>query len=231
MINTIVSQTLNEIADELEGSADFEKDAFELATKIFAEHDRIIFNGNGYSDEWVKEAERRGLDNLKTAPDALPRFVSQKSIDVFTKQEVFTEVEVKTRGEIMMEEYDNTLHFEMLTMLEMAKQEILPACLKYTKFVTDDLASKKTLGIDAPKETERAKTLTRLTEELIERIDNLDKGAANVNGKDAYAIGMYYKDVIIPAMDALRETADTLETMVSKEFWPFPTYTDLLYYV
>ena len=231
VINTIVAETLTEIADELEGSKNFENDAFELATKIFAEHDRIIFNGNGYSDEWVKEAERRGLDNLKTTPDALPRFVSQKSIDVFTKQEVFTEVEVKTRGEIMMEEYDNTLHFEMLTMLEMAKQEILPACLKYTKFVTDDLASKKALGLDAPNETERARTLTSLTEELIARIDALDSAAANVSGSDAYAVGIYYKDTVIPAMDALRETADTLETMVSKEYWPFPTYTDLLYYV
>ena len=231
VINTIVAETLTEIADELEGSKDFQNDAFELATRIFAEHDRIIFNGNGYSDEWVKEAERRGLDNLKTTPEALPRFVSQKSIDVFTKQEVLTEIEVKTRGEIMMEEYNNTLHFEMLTMLEMAKQEILPACLKYTKFVTDDIASKKAIGLDAPNETDRARTLTSLTEELITRIDTLDKASEKVGGEDAYAIGMYYKDTVIPAMDALRETADTLETMVSKEYWPFPTYTDLLYYV
>ena len=231
VINTIVAETLTEIADELEGSKDFKNDAFELATRIFAEHDRIIFNGNGYSDEWVKEAERRGLDNLKTTPEALPRFVSQKSVDVFTKQEVLTEIEVKTRGEIMMEEYNNTLHFEMLTMLEMAKQEILPACLKYTKFVTDDIASKKAIGLDAPNETDRARTLTTLTEELITRIDTLDKASEKVGGEDAYAIGMYYKDTVIPAMDALRETADTLETMVSKEYWPFPTYTDLLYYV
>ncbi|MBQ9600262.1 MAG: glutamine synthetase III [Clostridia bacterium] len=231
VINTIVAETLTEIADELEGSKDFKNDAFELATRIFAEHDRIIFNGNGYSDEWVKEAERRGLDNLKTTPEALPRFVSQKSIDVFTKQEVLTEIEVKTRGEIMMEEYNNTLHFEMLTMLEMAKQEILPACLKYTKFVTDDIASKKAIGLDAPNETDRARTLTTLTEELITRIDTLDKASEKVGGEDAYAIGMYYKDTVVPAMDALRETADTLETMVSKEYWPFPTYTDLLYYV
>ncbi|MBQ3471196.1 MAG: glutamine synthetase III [Clostridia bacterium] len=231
VINTLVAETLTEIADELEGSKDFKNDAFELATRIFAEHDRIIFNGNGYSDEWVKEAERRGLDNLKTTPEALPRFVSQKSIDVFTKQEVLTEIEVKTRGEIMMEEYNNTLHFEMLTMLEMAKQEILPACLKYTKFVTDDIASKKAIGLDAPNETDRARTLTSLTEELITRIDTLDKASEKVGGEDAYAIGMYYKDTVVPAMDALRETADTLETMVSKEYWPFPTYTDLLYYV
>ncbi len=230
VINTIVAETLTEIADELEGSKDIKKDAFDLAVKIFSEHDRIIFNGNGYSDEWIAEAEKRGLYNLKTTPDALPHFVSQKSIDLFTKQGVFTELEVKTRGEIMMEDYNNTVHFEMLTMLEMAKQEILPACLKYTNFLASDYASKKSLGIDAPNELERVKKLTSLTEELIAKIDVLD-AATDIPDVDVYAIGMYYKETVLPAMETLRETADTLETMVSREYWPFPTYTDLLYLV
>ena len=230
VLNTIVAETLTEIAEELEGCVDVHKAALEKSIQIFKDHERIIFNGNGYSDEWVEEAEKRGLYNLKTTPDAMPYFVTQKSIDLFTKQGVFTEVEVKTRGEIMMEDYNNTLHFEMLTMLEMAKQEILPACLKYTKFVTDDLALKKSLGIDAPKELEKAKTLTSLTEDLMAKIDTLDAATA-VPDVDAYAVGMYYKDTVIPAMDALRETADTLETIVAKEYWPFPTYTDLLYLV
>ncbi len=130
----------------------------------------------------------------------------------------------------MMEDYNNTVHFEMLAMLEMAKQEILPACLKYTKFVTDDLASKKALGIDAPKELEKAKTLTALTEELMTKIDILDEATA-VPELDAYGVGMYYKNTVLPAMETLRETADTLETIVAKEYWPFPTYTDLLYLV
>ena len=230
VINAIVSETLTEIADQLDGSKDISKDALELAIKIFKDHERIIFNGNGYSDEWVAEAEKRGLYNLKTTPDAMPYFVTQKSIDLFTKQEVFTDVEVKTRGEIMMEDYNNTLHFEMLTMLEMAKQEILPACLKYTKFVTDDIASKKALGLNAPKELEKAQRLTELTEDLMIKIDTLD-AATDVPDVDVYAVGMYYKDTVLPAMDALRETADTLETIVAKEYWPFPTYTDLLYLV
>ena len=230
VINAIVAETLTEIADQLEGSKDISKDALELAIKIFKDHERIIFNGNGYSDEWVAEAEKRGLYNLKTTPDAMPYFATQKSIDLFTKQEVFTDVEVKTRGEIMMEDYNNTLHFEMLTMLEMAKQEILPACLKYTKFVTDDIASKKALGLDAPKELEKAQRLTELTEDLMTKIDTLD-AATDVPDVDVYAVGMYYKDTVLPAMDALRETADTLETIVAKEYWPFPTYTDLLYLV
>ena len=230
VINAIVSETLTEIADQLDGSKDISKDALELAIKIFKDHERIIFNGNGYSDEWVAEAEKRGLYNLKTTPDAMPYFVTQKSIDLFTKQEVFTDVEVKTRGEIMMEDYNNTLHFEMLTMLEMAKQEILPACLKYTKFVTDDIASKKALGLNAPKELEKAQRLTELTEDLMTKIDILD-ASTDVPDVDVYAVGMYYKDTVLPAMDALRETADTLETIVAKEYWPFPTYTDLLYLV
>ena len=223
-------ESLPDIEKDTTDRKDISKDALELAIKIFKDHERIIFNGNGYSDEWVAEAEKRGLYNLKTTPDAMPYFVTQKSIDLFTKQEVFTDVEVKTRGEIMMEDYNNTLHFEMLTMLEMAKQEILPACLKYTKFVTDDIASKKALGLDAPKELEKAQRLTALTEDLMIKIDTLD-AATDVPDVDVYAVGMYYKDTVLPAMDALRETADTLETIVAKEYWPFPTYTDLLYLV
>ena len=161
----------------------------------------------------------------------MPYFKTQKSIDLFVKQGVFSQVEVETRTEIMMEDYNNTRHFEMLTMLEMAKQEILPACLKYTKFVTDDLASKKALGLEAPKEAECAKKLTSLTESLITKIEALQNAADNLPDVDAFALGMYYKDVVLPAMDELREVADTLETLVSKEYWPMPTYTDLLYLV
>ncbi len=231
VLNTIVAETLTEFADKLEGCSNTHKAALDLAIQTFRDHERIIFNGNGYSDEWVLEAEKRGLPNLKTTPDALPYFVTQKSIDLFTKQEVFTELEVKTRGEIMMDDYNNTVHFEMLAMLEMAKQEILPACLKYTKFVTDDLASKKkVLEIDAPKELEKAQKLTSLTEDLMTKIDVLDNATA-IPAIDPYAVGMYYKNTVIPAMNSLRQTADMLETIVAKEYWPFPTYTDLLYLV
>lgn len=230
IINTIVSEALTQFADELSGSINIKKDALDLAIRTFKEHERIIFNGNGYSDEWVAEAEKRGLPNLKTTPDAIPHFKSEKAVALFEKHGVFSRVEVETRAEIMMEEYNKTRHIEMLTMLEMAKQEILPACLKYTKFVTDDLASKKALGLDAPKELEGAKQLTALTEELITRIGVLER-ATVITATDEYEIGMHYKNKVIPAMESLRETADTLETLVAKDYWPMPTYTDLLYHI
>ena len=228
VLNTIVAQTLTEFADILDCSRNIAKDALELAIKTFKEHQRILFNGNGYSDEWVKEAEIRGLLNLETTPDAMPYFKSEKSVKLFEAQGVFSRIEVETRGEIMMQEYNNTLHFEMLTMLEMANQEILPACLKYAKSVAKGVIAKKELGIDAPNEIAMVQKLTALTEELMDRIAVLDN-ATNVPELDPYATGMYYKNTVIPAMEALRTTADTLETIVGKDYWPFPTYTDLLY--
>ena len=229
VLNTIVAQTLTEFAEELEGSNDIAHDALNLAIKTFKKHHRILFNGNGYSDEWVEEAEKRGLPNLKTTPDALPCFKSEKSIKMFEAQGVFSRVEVETRGEIMMEEYNKTLHIEMLTMLEMAKQEILPACLAYTKSVAEGVAVKKSLGINAPNEEKAVKELTALTEELMDKIDTLNNASKNLPAVDAYETGMYYKNNVIPAMEDLRKTADTLEAMVGKDYWPFPTYTDLLY--
>ena len=230
VLNTITAHILNEFADVLKDSKDIEKDALDLAVETFRKHQRIIFNGNGYSDEWVEEAAGRGLPNLKTTPDAMPHFKSEKSVELFESEGVFSRVEVETRAEIMMEEYNNTLHFEMLTMLEMAKQEILPACIKYAKFVAEGICAKESIGLSVPNERRVAQRLTELTEELMNKIDTLDK-AQNIPELDAYGIGMYYKDTVIPAMEALRETADTLEQIVAKEYWPFPTYTELLYQI
>ncbi len=229
-LNTIVAHTLTEFYEILKDTKDISKDALDLAIKTFNNHKRIIFNGNGYSDEWVKEAKARGLLNLKTTPDALPYFKSEKSVELFESQGVFSPLEVETRCEIMMEEYNKTLHYEMLTMLEMARQEILPACLKYTKSIADAVATKKALGIKAPNELATVNKLTALTEELMERIEELDS-VTEIPEADQFAVGMYYKDNVIPAMESLRETADTLEGLVAKEYWPFPTYTDLLYSV
>lgn len=233
VLNTILADTLGECADALEGCEDVKSKALEIAIDLFKKHDRVIFNGNGYSDEWVEEAKRRGLSNLKTTPEALPLFKSELSLSLFEKHGVFTRTETTTRTDIMMEEYDKKLNIEALTMLDMAKQEILPACLKYSNFVVENVSSKKAIGIEATRETELAKKLNSLTEELMANIDALsaEVDATPSVDEDPFKCGMFYVTNVIPAMDALRKTADTLETMVAKEYWPFPTYTDLLYLV
>ncbi|MDY3031967.1 MAG: glutamine synthetase III [Clostridia bacterium] len=232
VINTIVAEALSQFADQLEGAEDVTAKAMEIAIDAFKKHRRIIFNGNGYSDEWVEEAARRGLPNLKTTVDALPYFVSEKSLAMFEKHNVFTRVETQTRTEILLEDYSKALHIEMLTALEMSKQEILPACLEYTSFIVKDVAKKEAIGISVPREKEKAAKLSELTESLIAKTDVLDDIASKaLTEGDALEIAAYYKDNVLPAMDDVRAVADALETMVAKEYWPFPTYTELLYFI
>lgn len=229
VINTIVAETLSQFADMLEGATDITAKAMEIVIDTFKKHQRIIFNGNGYSDDWVVEAEKRGLPNLKTTVDALPYFASEKSLNLFEKHGVFTKIETQTRTDIMIEDYSKALNIEMLTALEMAKQEILPACLEYTNFMVEGIAKKESIGISVPHEKGKASKLASLTEDLISKIDTLDDVAAVVPEGTAVEVATYYKEQALPAMNAVREVADTLETMVSKEYWPFPTYTELLY--
>ncbi len=233
VLNTIVADTLGECADELEGCEDVKAKALEIAINIFKNHDRVIFNGNGYSDEWVEEAERRGLHNLKTTPEAMPLFKSELSLALFEKHGVFSRTETSTRTDIMMEDYDKSLNIEALTMLDMARQEILPACLKYSKFVIENVIDKRAIGIEPKKETELANKLNDLTEDLIIRIQELESVVSKTPdlNVDPFACGKYYVDTVIPVMNSLRKTADKLETIVAKDYWPFPTYTDLLYHV
>lgn len=229
VINTIVAEALSQFAEELKDSQDIKHDAMDVAIKAFKKHRRIIFNGNGYSDDWVKEAEKRGLPNLKTTPDALPYFAEAKSVKLFEKHGVFTKVETVTRTEILLEDYYKALNIEVLTMLEMAKQQILPACLDYTKFLVEGISAKESIGIKVPKEKAFAKKISKLTETLIADIDALNTVANQVPAGDALKLARYFKDKAIPPMNKLRATADELEKMISEDYWPFPTYTDLLY--
>ncbi len=180
VINTIVAEALSQFADILDAADDPNKAIDSLIVNTLKNHERIIFNGNGYSDEWIAEAEKRGLPNLKTTVDAMPLFKSEKSLALFEKHGVFTRVETTTREEIMMEDYVKAVNIEMLCALEMAKQEILPACLKYTKFVVDDVAAKAAVGIAVPNEKAEAAELSSLTEELMSGIKILEDAAANV---------------------------------------------------
>ncbi|MCD8391431.1 MAG: glutamine synthetase III [Firmicutes bacterium] len=229
VINTIVADALSQFADELEGSTNIHHDAMDVAIRAFKKHKKVIFNGNGYSDDWVAEAEKRGLPNLKTTPDALPYFASEKSLNLFEKHGVFTKVETQTRTEIMLEDYYKALNIEVLTMIDMAKQQILPACLKYSKFLVEGVTEKEALGISVPNEKASVQKVSALTEALIDNIAALEDVNAKVPEGDGEVIAKYYKDAALPAMADLRATADKLETVVAKDYWPFPTYVDLLY--
>lgn len=229
ILNTIVAESLSQFADALDAAENKAACIDSLIKDTITKHERIIFNGNGYSEEWREEAKRRGLPNLKTTVDALPEFKSEKSINVFNKHSVFTPAEVESRFEILVEEYSKILHIEMLTMLEMAQQEILPACIKFANKVANGVATKKSLGIDIPNETDLLKAVSGETEKLIQSINKLRVLSENVPGENDMTTATYYKDSVIPCMEELRAVADKLETLVGKDYWPFPTYTDLLY--
>ncbi len=230
VINTIVAESLSQFADMLENASDVNEKAMEIAVDAFKKHKRVIFDGNGYSQDWIEEAKRRGLPNLQTSADAIPYFAEEKSIKLFEKHSVLTRNETITRTEILLEDYVKTNHIEMLTMLEMAKQEILPSCLAYANDVAQGVKVKQAIGIDVPNEKARAQKLSVLTEKMIAAIDKLDEISRSVPNNVPKA-SHYYKDNVLPAMENLRKISDELEMMVAKEYWPFPTYTDLLYYV
>lgn len=231
VLNTIVADALADFADALEGSSDPLAKVDELIKDTIINHGRIIFNGNSYSDEWFEEAEKRGLPSLPSAIDALPVIISEKSKKLFSRHGVFTDVEVESRFEILVDSYIKTIHIEALTTLEMAKQEILPACIAYTDKIVKSVSMKKEIGIDAPAEAVLAKRLSEGCENMINSIDAMDAVMAVIPDGDPIEVAHYYKDEVLSAMDDLRRIADDMETIVGKEFWPFPTYTDLLYRV
>lgn len=233
-INTAVAEALRQFADRLEQAADFQAELQTLVKEELEKHKRIIFNGNGYDPEWVAEAERRGLLNLRTTADAIPYLVSEKNINLFATHGVFTETEVHSRYEVALEKYCKTLNIEALTMLDMARTDILPAVTAYAKELADTVAVKKAVspGVDVSYETEILSEISALTGELYSRVKALEEAVEKVSPvseieEKAHA----FKDTVIPAMEALRETADKLELITSRKYWPFPTYGDLLFSV
>ena len=234
VLNTIIAEELEQFADILDKSTNVEQTVMEIVRDTMKNHKRIIFNGNNYSDEWVKEAEKRGLHNLKTTVDAIPAFETEESIKLFEKHGIFTETEVKSRCEILFENYSKTINIEALTMLDMAKKEILPAVLNYNKQVFETLKVKQDLGLNVSLEKEQAYAtkLSNLTESFMNKVDELDKVVLDAkDNEEGYELAKYYKDYVIEAMQTLRMVSDELETMVSSANWPFPTYVDLLFYV
>lgn len=232
VLNTIFAEEFKQFADQLEEAKDFNKELRELIVKTIKDHERILFNGNGYDDAWVVEAEKRGLCNLKTTPDCLPTFVSEKNIKLFTDAHVLTETEMHSRYEIALENYCKTISIEASTMIDMAKKDILPAAIEYAKDVADTALAKKGLIKDCVCGYEEAIIVeaSELTSKLYASVKALEENLVfSASIEDITELAMYYKDTIIPAMDAVRKPADELETITAKKYWPFPTYGDLLF--
>jgi glutamine synthetase len=232
-LNTIVAESLSQFADTLEKSKNFKGDLAALIKKTISEHKRIVFNGNNYAEEWVVEAQKRGLSNLKTTVDALPQFVSKKSIELFTKHGVFTEVELHSRYDILMEAYCKTLHIEALAMVDMAKGDIIPATLKYQNDLLELLQRKKALGYyDSSLEENLMTSISKLSASLLTKLTNLENVILQTKEeRDIEAQARFYREKVFAAMVELRIDVDGLETLVSKKYWPYPNYGQILYSV
>ena len=234
VLNTIVAEELSQFADVLEQADDFESALNKLIKKTIKEHKRIIFNGNNYAEEWVKEAEKRGLLNLKTTVDALPHYIEPKNIKLFTKHKIFTESEMYSRYEILLENYCKTLHIEGKTMLDMIKKDIIPAVTAYCKELSETALSKKSLCPQVPCVTEESivTLLSELSNGVFEKTQQLEAALYHTEQiPDIQAQAESYRDEVIPAMEALRKDADEIESLVGEKYWPYPTYGKMLFSV
>ena len=235
MLNTAVAEALCGMADELEKADDFDSCLQDLIKRTIREHKRIVFNGNGYDDSWVKEAvEKRGLLNLRTTPEAMARLLDEKNIKVLTKHAVMSEAEIRSRYEIMMENYCKTDMIEARTMVRMAKKDILPAIDSYMKELADEITAKKTVSAELAcgHESKKLKKLSELADLIDERSDTLDAMAAETEKiEDITSQGEKIWKDLLPDMAALRQVCDETETLVGRKYWPFPTYGDLLFSV
>ena len=232
VLNTAVAQELKEFADELEGASDFKEALHELIRRTIREHKRIIFNGNGYDSSWVDEAQKRGLLNLKTTPDALPYLISEKNIKLFTENKIFSETELRSRYEIMMENYCKVLNIEAMTMIDMAKRSIIPAAAKYAKQVAETALAEKQLvpALDTSAAEEQTAELSATGAQAYGKVKALADVMLGLRDiKDTTELAFAYRDKVIPAMNELRIACDTLETMTAAEDWPYPTYGELLF--
>ena len=232
ILNTAVAKELKGYADELEGAEDFTSAAIALIKRTIRDHRRVIFNGNGYSAEWEAEAAKRGLPNKKNTPAALPALVAEKNIKLMEDFGVLTKVEMQSRYEVEMEHYAKIINIEALTMLDMAKKQILPAGMGFAKELVDSVNAKKAAGVSADLEKKLADKVSALNAGIADAIDDLDAKLIGVADEDGYeATARYYRNSVFASMQNLRAVADELETITPEKEWPFPTYGDLLFRV
>ena len=235
MLNSAVAESLKQYADKLEGVEDFNTALHELIKNTIKEHKRIIFNGNGYDDEWIKEAtEERGLLNLRTTPDCMPRLLDQKNVDMLTSHKVFSVAELHSRCEIMLENYCKSINIEALTMVDMAKKQILPAMEEYLAEIASTASAKIAVVPDCSCTYEKGiiKQLSSLSDLILTRVELLESALVDLKDNDnitdtSYAI----RDEILPKMGELRAAVDEAETVTAAKYWPLPSYGDLLFSV
>lgn len=232
VINTIVAEAFKEACDVLESSDDFDMAVHDLIKKYAYEHQRIIFNGNGYSDEWVEEAGRRGLPNIRSMVEAIPALTTEKTIKMFEEFKVFTRAELESRAEIKFENYSKAINIEARTMIDMASKQIIPAVIKYTKTLADTVISVKEAGADASVQAELLTEVSSLLNQTKKALEALiavtDQASSMEEGADQ---ARFYHSDVVPAMAALRAPVDELEMIVDKEAWPMPSYGDLIFEV
>ena len=229
-LNTIMAEELEQFADELEASRDFQADLPKLIRRVFTEHQRIIFNGNGYDEAWLKEARKRGLSNLTSTADALPMYTAPKNVDLFVKHGIYTKEEIEARAEIHIENYSTVICIEARTMTDMIRRQILPAVSAFAGDLCSRAGTKKDLGACCQYEVSTACQIGSLTDALMAASDKLEMDLSAIPADAAEAM-RYSHDVLIPDMDTARRAADQLETLTSSDRWPFPTYSDLLFSV
>jgi len=232
VLNTIVAEELRQFADILENADNFEKELHNLIRKTIKEHDRVIFNGNGYDESWEKEAKERGLLNLKTTPDAYSKYLDKKNVELFSSHNVFTLAEMKARYEIALENYIKTINIEAETMIEMVRKQILPAVSAFEEDLASSISIKKEVSEKASCrfEEETLETESKTADKAYAAVKNLEKTLKGAKG-ESLELAMYYKDKVIPAMKKLRNEVDTLETITDAEHWPLPTYGEMLFSV
>lgn len=232
ILNTAVAEELKYFAEELEKARDFESELHDLIKDTIIKHKRIIFNGNGYDNSWVEEAERRGLANLKTTPDALKHLMDTKNVLLFTGHRIFSKEELAARYDIMMENYCKVINIEALTMLDMARKDILPAMSDYCKELAETISAKKSVcqDIDCSYEQESLSNLSSLVSAMYKQVNKLDEDLIKIKStEDVTEMGDYYKNTILSDMTAIRISSDMMETVASAEKWPYPSYGELLF--
>ncbi len=231
-LNTIMAEELAQFADILENAEDFDSALQKLVYDTFTKHQRIIFNGNGYSDQWQEEAEKRGLSNLRSTAKALPTYIHPKNVDLVTRHNIYTETEFRARYEIHLEDYCKHIRIEAKTMVDMALHQILPAAMKYSSDLAEAVNRKRNALRDSSDdfaELDLCRRLTECTNRMYRKVEDLHKAMKQVPAESRSAAD-YYSDVIVPAMASVRKDADLLEKLTDKSYWPYPTYSDILYY-